>query len=161
MRVYGFLAIVLGFLVAVSAYMIISFIIPEQAFLLALATGLLFGVILYPVLIILDHRRNKQYEKFEKTITSPVLYKSVGNFETAVGIKNGNIYFCRDGVLFVSFENKSPLVDQLTYDAIERWELTDTAHISVFLTDGRYYFIAVPNAADALKALERNELMRR
>lgn len=66
MRVYGFLAIVLGFLVAVSAYMIISFIIPEQAFLLALATGLLFGVILYPVLIILDHRRNKQYEKFEK-----------------------------------------------------------------------------------------------
>ena len=48
-----------------------------------------------------------QMEVFEKEITSPVFYKTNGNFNLGNGkVKNGNIYFCEAGIVCVSLEEK-------------------------------------------------------
>ena len=39
---------------------------------------------------------DKKYAEFEKKITSPVFYKTNGNFNLGNGkVKNGNIYFAK------------------------------------------------------------------
>lgn len=147
---------------AAAAYLIFAFILPEDALKLALFCGLILYVLLAVYMLIHSAVVGKRYEKAEKNITSPVLYKANGNFQLGEDgkVANGNIYFCDDMVVFAALESKPYAAEGLCYDEIEGVSC-DELHFTFYAKNGRVYFITVPNAPEIAKILEEKGLLTR
>ena len=76
--------------------------IDEYAFLIFTLVGLLAFISMLLFFTVYLKIMDKRYSKFEEYITSPVFYKTNGNFNLGNGkVKNGNIYFCEVGIVCV------------------------------------------------------------
>lgn len=146
-------SVITGSFFGLITYIILIMIEPEIAFVLSWISGLLFCILLLWTLVIASKINEKRYLKFEKNINFEIFYKTNGNFTTANGIINGNIYFCERGIVFVSLDKKPYAVDEVLLENIQRYEI-DNTHINIYTKDWKKYFIVVPDANNVLQILK-------
>ena len=155
MKAKVFLSAFTGFLFGLIGYFVLLLLDIDQPFQLAALSGLLFALLLFPVLVVYGNIMDKRYAKFEKEITSPIFYKTSGNFNLGNGkIKNGNIYFCEAGIVCVCLEEKPYTLDEILLHDIDRYTYT-FSQLNVFTNDGRLFVITVPRADEIIDLLMR------
>ena len=155
MKAKVFLSAFTGFLFGLIGYFVLLLLDIDQPFQLAALSGLLFALLLFPVLVVYGNIMDKRYAKFEKEITSPIFYKTSGNFNLGNGkIKNGNIYFCEAGIVCVCLEEKPYTLDEILLQDIDRYTYT-FSQLNVFTNDGRLFVITVPKADEIIDLLMR------
>ena len=155
MKAKVFLSAFTGFLFGLIGYFVLLLLDIDQPFQLAALSGLLFALLLFPVLVVYGNIMDKRYAKFEKEITSPIFYKTSGNFNLGNGkIKNGNIYFCEAGIVCVCLVEKPYTLDEILLQDIDRYTYT-FSELNVFTNDGRLFVITVPRADEIIDLLIR------
>ena len=155
MKAKVFLSAFTGFLFGLIGYFVLLLLDIDQPFQLAALSGLLFALLLFPVLVVYGNIMDKRYAKFEKEITSPIFYKTSGNFNLGNGkIKNGNIYFCEAGIVCVCLEEKPYTLDEILLQNIDHYTYT-FSELNVFTNDGRLFVITVPRADEIIDLLMR------
>ena len=121
------LSAITGFLFALITYFLLQYLEIQDAFWISVFAGLLFYILLLSFLLIYEKITDKKYAEFEKEITSPVFYKTNGNFNLGNGkVKNGNIYFCRAGIVCVCLDEKPYTLDEILIQDIDSYEFGDT-----------------------------------
>ncbi len=144
MKAKAFLSAFTGFLFGLIGYFVLLLLDIDQPFQLAVLSGLLFALLLFPVLIVYEQAINKRYKKFEKEILSPVFLKVNGNFYLGGSdVKNGNIYFCEDGIVCICLEDKPYTKDEILLQNIDHFRYTPT-QLSIFTNDERIFVITLP-----------------
>ena len=157
MKAKVFLSAFTGFLFGLIAYFVLLLLDIDQPLQLAVISGLLFALLLFPVLVVYGNTMDKRYAKFEKEITSPIFYKINGNFNLGNGkIKNGNIYFCEAGIVCVCLEEKPYTLDEILLQDVERYQF-DNIHLNIFAKDGRIFVITLPDAQKVIEVLQEKE----
>lgn len=150
-----FLSAFTGFFFALIGYFVLLLLGIDQPFQLAALSGLLFALLLFPVLVVYGNIMDKRYEKFEKEITSPIFYKTNGNFNLGNGkVKNGNIYFCEAGIVCVCLEDKPYTLDEIRLQNIDRYTYT-LSQLNIYTNDGKLFIITVPKADELIDLLIR------
>ena len=145
-----------GVMLAIPTFLIIIFIMPEVALPLSLAAGLLSTLMMFLFLVIYERILNRKFAKFEATIASPILYKTNGNIRFGKKVKNGNLYFCENGVVFASLEEKPHVIHRLLFEDIEMWEFV-FIHVNIHMKDGKIYQYQIPDVPQAQESLEEKE----
>ena len=155
MKAKVFLSAFTGFFFGLIGYFVLLLLDIDQPFQLAALSGLLFALLLFPVLVVYGNIMDKRYAKFEKEITSPIFYKTNGNFNLGNGkVKNGNVYFCEAGIICVCLEEKPYTLDEILLQDIDRYTYT-FLQLNVFTNDGRLFVITVPRADEIIDLLMR------
>jgi len=155
MKAKVFLSAFTGFLFGLIGYFVLLLLDIDQPFQLAVISGLLFALLLLPVLVVYGNIMDKRYAKFEKEITSPIFYKTNGYFNLGNGkVKNGNIYFCEAGIVCVCLEEKPYTLDEILLQNIDRYTYT-FSQLNIFTNDGRLFVITVPKADEIIDLLMR------
>lgn len=117
----------------------------ENSGLMAASAGILFALLLFLYMTIHEKLLNRRYAQAEERILSPVFLKTNGNFNLGNGVKNGNLYFCEDGIVFVFLETRPYGLEVLSIDEIEQYRF-DTARVESDTKDGRRYLITTAKA---------------
>ena len=157
MKAKVFLSVFTGFLFGLIGYFVLLLSDIAQPFQLAVMSGLLFALLLFPVLVVYGNIMDKRYAKFEKEITSPIFYKTNGNFNLGNGkVKNGNIYFCEAGIVCVCLDEKPYILDEILLQDVERYQF-DSIHLNIFAKDGRIFVITLPDAQKVIEVLREKE----
>ena len=160
MKAKVFLSAFTGFLFGLIGYFVLLLLDIDQPFQLAALSGLLFALLLFPVLVVYGNIMDKRYAKFEKEITSPIFYKTSGNFNLGNGkIKNGNIYFCEAGIVCVCLEEKPYTLDEILLQNIDHYTYTFT-QLNIFTNDDRLFVITVPKVDETIDILMRKGWIR-
>ena len=160
MKAKVFLSAFTGFLFGLIGYFVLLLLDIDQPFQLAALSGLLFALLLFPVLVVYGNIMDKRYTKFEKEITSPIFYKTSGNFNLGNGkIKNGNIYFCEAGIVCVCLEEKPYTLDEILLQNIDHYTYTFT-QLNIFTNDDRLFVITVPKVDEIIDILMRKGWIR-
>ena len=155
MKAKVFLSAFTGFLFGLFGYFILLLLHIEQAFLLAVLSGLLFALLLFPVLVVYGNIMDNRYAKFEKEITSPIFYKTNGNFNLGNGkVKNGNIYFCEAGIVCVCLEEKPYSLDEILIQNIAHFSYTFT-QLNIITNDNRLFVITAPKVDEIIDIITR------
>ena len=150
-----FLSAFTGFFFGLIGYFVLFLLDIDHAFQLAVLCGLLFALLLVPILVVYGNIMDKRYAKFEKEITSPIFYKATGNFNLGNGkVKNGTIYFCEAGIVCVCLEEKPYTLDEILLQNIDHYTYT-LSQLNVFTNDGRLFVITVPKADEIIDLLMR------
>ena len=153
MKAKAILSAIIGFVFGLITYLVLRCIEESDALILAVISGLLVYLLLFPFLIIYGKVLDKRYAKFEQEITSPIFYKTNGNFNLGNGkVKNGNIYFCESGIVCVCLEEKPYTLDEILLQNIDHYTYTFT-QLNVFTNDGRLFVITVPKADEIIDIL--------
>ncbi len=160
MKAKVFLSAFTGFFFGLIGYFVLLLLDIDQPFQLAALSGLLFALLLFPVLVVYGNIMDKRYAKFEKEITSPIFYKTSGNFNLGNGkIKNGNIYFCEAGIVCVCLEEKPYTLDEILLQNIDHYTYTFT-QLNIFTNDDRLFVITVPKVDEIIDILMRKGWIR-
>lgn len=157
MKTKAVLSAITGFLFGLITYFLLRYLELDDALLISAWGGLLFYILLLSFLLVYGKIMDKKYAKFEKEITSPVFYKTNGNFNLGNGkIKNGNIYFCEAGIVCICLDDKPYTLDEILLQDIDHYQFDD-AHLNIFAKDGRIFVVTVPDAKKIMKVLERKK----
>lgn len=148
-----FLSALGGLFFGLITFIILIFVDPKDAFIFSILSGLLFCLLLLWTLVISSKISDKKYLEFEKNINSEIFYKTNGNFTTANGVINGNVYFCERGIVFVSLDKKPYAVEEVLLEDIQRYEV-DNIHFNVYTKDWKKYLIMIPDADNVLQVLK-------
>jgi hypothetical protein len=155
MKAKAVLSTITGFFFGLIGYFVLLLLDIDQPFQLGALSGLLFALLLFPVLVVYGNIMDKRYAKFEKEITSPIFYKTNGNFNLGNGkVKNGNVYFCEAGIVCVCLEEKPYTLDEILLQNIDHYTYT-SSELNVFTNDGRLFVITVPRADEIIDLLMR------
>ena len=158
MKAKVFLSAFTGFLFGLIGYFVLLLLDIDQPFQLAALSGLLFALLLFPVLVVYGNIMDKRYAKFEKEITSPIFYKTNGNFNLGNGkVKNGNVYFCEAGIVCVCLEEKPYTLDEILLQNIDHYTYTFT-QLNIFTNDDRLFVITVPKVDEIIDILMRKDI---
>ena len=129
-----------------AGYLLLSVLQIEDALLYALLAAALFFLALSAVLRISLAKKAKKYHAIEQQLHLQYFHKSNGNFDLGNGtVKNGNIYFCEDGIFCLCLDEKPYALDVLEKDQIARIDAEDI-HMRIMTWDGRRYIITLPDA---------------
>ena len=160
MKAKVFLSAFTGFLFGLIGYFVLFLLDIDQPFQLAALSGLLSALLLFPVLVVYGNIMDKRYAKFEKEITSPIFYKTNGNFNLGNGkVKNGNVYFCEAGIVCVCLEEKPYTLDEILLQNIDHYTYTFT-QLNIFTNDDRLFVITVPKVDEIIDILMRKGWIR-
>ena len=155
MKATAFVAAFCGILFALIGYFVLLLLDIDQPFQLAVICGLLFALLLFPVLVVYQNIMDKRYAKFEKEITSPIFYKTNGNFNLGNGkVKNGNIYFCEAGIVCVCLEEKPYSLDEILIQNIAHFSYTFT-QLNIITNDNRLFVITAPKVDEIIDIITR------
>ena len=151
------LSAITGFLFALITYFLLQYPEKQDAFWISVFAGLLFYILLLSFLLIYEKITDKKYAEFEKEITSPVFYKTNGNFNLGNGkVKNGNVYFCEAGIVCLCLEEKPYTLDEILLQNVDRYQFDDI-HLNIFTKDGRLFVITLPDAKNVIKTLKEKD----
>ena len=156
MKIKAGLSVITGFFFGLGTFFVLKFLDIENALGFSVMSGLLFYLLLFCFLVIHGKVMDKKYNEFEKVITSPIFYKTNGNFNLGYKVKNGNIYFCEAGIVCVSLDEKPYTLDEITMDNIKRLYFTDI-RLVIETEDDNVFFITIPDAKRAYEALKEKE----
>ena len=129
------------------------FWVPNYALLLAVSSGVISAILLYIAIVISEKTTNKKYSVIEKELKIPFFYKSNGNFIIGNNVKNGNIYFCESGIVFVSVDVKPHAIENLSKSNIDTYKFENLC-MTIYTKDGKTFLIMLPNAKDVLRKLQ-------
>ena len=153
MKAKAVLSAITGFFFGFITYFVLRYIKEPDAFLFSIISGFLFYLLLFLFLIVYEKVVNKQYERFEKDILSPVFLKVNGNFYLGGSdVKNGNIYFCEDGIVCVCLEDKPYTKDEILLQNIDHFRYTPT-QLSIFTNDERIFVITLVRTDEIIDIL--------
>ena len=153
MKAKAVLSAITGFFFGFITYFVLRYIKEPDAFLFSIISGLLFYLLLFLFLIVYEKVVNKQYERFEKDILSPVFLKVNGNFYLGGSdVKNGNIYFCEDGIVCVCLEDKPYTKNEILLQNIDHFRYTPT-QLSIFTNDERIFVITLARTDEIIDIL--------
>lgn len=157
MKPYLFLSAFTGLLFALIGYCVLHFLGIPEPFRLSAACGSLFSLLLLSFLVIHGKVTKRKYTELERKLHSPVFYKTNGNFTLPDGrVRNGNIYFCEDGIVCVSLDGKPHTLDEILVTDIEKYRFDDI-HLHIFTRDGMIFLITLPDVQAVMEALrEKN-----
>ena len=154
MKAKAILSAITGSFFAFITYFVLRCSEIPDAFLISGLGGLLFFILLFLVLDVYGRMMDKRYARFEKEITSPIFYKTNGNFALGNGnIKNGNIYFCEAGIVCIGLEEKPYTLDEILLQDIDHYQFGDV-HLNIFAKDGRLFVITLPDAQNVIEVLK-------
>lgn len=146
-----------GFLFGFLGFFALCLMDMDHPFPLALLSGVLFGFLLFLVLIVWETVSEKRYAKLEKEILSPVFYQT-GTL-IALGpkkVRSGKVYFCEAGIVLISLDEKPCLMEEIRLQDIERYQF-DNIHLHIFTKDGRMFVLTFPNVREAMDALKQRD----
>ncbi len=156
-KVKAGLSAVLGFFFGLITYLLLSYLELDGAFKIGVICGIGFYLALLIFLYVYEEKMNKKYAEFEKDITSPIFYNTNGNFNLGNGkIKNGNIYFCENGIVCVCLEEKPYTLDEILLQDIDRYQY-DNVHLNIYTKDGRVFVVTVPDVAKIIEILQEKK----
>ena len=147
-----FLSAFTGFLFGLMGYFVLRLTKEPQAFVLAALGGALFAILLFVYLVVHGYVMDRRYARFEKRMTESVICKANGNIRFHNGnMKNGNLYFCETGVIFICVESRPYLREEIPLENIAgiTYALTQ---LNIATMDHRVFAITLPNA-DKIAAL--------
>lgn len=155
MKTKFILSLITSLIFAAMGFVLMLILKVPNALLYAVFIGLLFYILLFVTMIIYEKAVNRKYRKFEKTITSPVFYKTNGNFMLSGDvITNANIYFCDDGIIFAQLVDKPYSVERIPLESIKDIKYDEIGiRLAIFTTDEKLYFITLENSHEAVKAI--------
>ena len=157
MKAKAILSAITAFFFGLITYFVLQYIEEPDAFLFAVISGLLFYLMLFVFLIIHEKVMNKKYAEFEKKILSPIFHKTNGNYKLHNGkIKNANIYFCEDGIAFISLDEKPYVIEEIHKSNIYRIQCDDI-HFNINTSDGKFYIITMPDAKEVFRKLKERD----
>lgn len=134
-----------GFFFGSMGFFVLLLLNIEHAFPLSIASGLLFALLLFPVMVIYEKILNIRYAKYEKELFSPVFYQSNGNFTLDnKKVRNGNIYFCEAGIVCVFLEEKPYTSVKILLQDIDRIQF-DQFTLTIRVKDGRVFTVTLPD----------------
>ena len=154
MKIKAGLSAALGIAFGLGAYFILEFLAIDNALAFSIMSGLLFYLLIFCYLVVHGKVMDKKYNKFEKEITSPIFYKANGNFNLGNGkVKNGNIYFCDEGIVCVCLDEKPYALDEVLKTDIKELYF-DNIRLVIETKDDRAFYITTSDVNGVLKALE-------
>ena len=157
MKAKALLSAITGFFFGLITYFLLQYLEMDNALLISVFAGLLFYILLFVFLLVYGKIMDKKYAEFEKKITSPIFYKTNGNFNLGNGkVKNGNIYFCEVGIVCLCLDEKPYTLDEILLQDIDRYQFDDI-HLNIFAKDGRLFVITLPDAKDVIKTLNEKD----
>lgn len=157
MKVNTLLSAITGFFFGLITYFSLQYLEMDNTLLISVFSGLLFYILLFLFLLVYGKIMNKRYEEFEKEITSPVFYKTNGNFNLGYGkVKNGNIYFCEAGIVCLCLDEKPYTLEEILVQDVDYYQFDDI-HLNIFTKDGRLFVITLPDAKNVIKALKKKQ----
>lgn len=157
MKAKAILSAITGLFFGLTTYFVLRYIEEPAAFLFAVIGGLFFHLVLFVFLIIHEKVMNKKYAEFEKKILSPIFHKTNGNFKLHNGkIKNANIYFCEDGIVLISLDEKTFIMEEIQRSNIYRIQCDDI-HFNINTSDGKFYTITMPDAKEVFQKLKEKD----
>ena len=126
---------------------------------IALALGLLVlalsAMAMHVILSVVEVRVNRQYAKIERLLQSPILYRTVANFNLGSGVVNGRVYVCKTGIVFASIDQTPYAVQQIPADMLARYE-HEEINLRLYTKDGREYHLVLPDAPEVIAAIKAN-----
>ncbi|MBQ5761233.1 MAG: hypothetical protein IIW02_00285 [Clostridia bacterium] len=153
MKVKALLSAITGFFFGLITYFLLQYLQMDDALLISGLGGFLFYILLFVFLLVYGKIMDKKYAEFEKEITSPIFYKTNGNFNLGNGkVKNGNIYFCEAGIVCLCLDEKPYALDEILVQDIDYYQFDDI-HLNIFTKDGRLFVITLPDAKNIIKVL--------
>lgn len=153
MKVRLYLSIFMGLFFGIAGYWVLVYLGFSEALIYSILAGILFALLLFIFLLLEEKYMNKKYTEVEKFISSPVLLKANGNFDLGNTVKNGNIYFCEESIVFISLDSKPYAVEEVHVSNIEKFEYDSVTKINIYTKDYRLFKIMtgdVPKIIDAL-----------
>lgn len=146
-----------SFLFGLITFFVLNLLNIDNVLVLSVIAGLITYLLLFPYLILHEKMMNKKYAEIEKKITSPIFYKTNTNFDLGRGeIKNGNLYFCEDGIVCVCVETKPYVFQQIPLHNIERYQFDDI-HLNIFVSDGRVLVATACNVREIIEVLREKQ----
>ena len=153
MKAKAILSAITGLFFGLITYFVLWYLEEPDAFLLSVISGLLVYILLFAFLVVYGKILDKRYEKFEVEISSPIFYKTNGNFYLGDSdIKNGNIYFCEDGIICVCLDDKPHTLDEILLQNIDHFRYTPT-QLSIFTNDERVFVITLSKTNEIIDLL--------
>ena len=146
-------SIICGGIFASMLFVVLLIMNQDLAFPMAILGGAVMTLALHIIFSVLEKRRQKKYAKLEKEIKSPIFYQTEGVFHLGNKVKNGNIYFCEEGIVLASLDEKPYACDEILISNIEKYEF-GKAQMSIYTKDGRAFLISMPNAEIVLNELK-------
>ena len=157
MKAKALLSAITSFFFGLITYFLLQYLEMDDALLISVFGGLLFYILLFVFLLVYGKIMDKKYAEFEKEITSPIFYKTNGNFNLGNGkVKNGNIYFCEAGIVCICLDEKPYTLDEILVQDIDHYQLDDI-HLNIFTKDGRLFVITLPDAKNVIKTLKEKD----
>ena len=157
MKAKALLSAITGFFFCLITYFLLQYLEMDDALLIAVFGGLLVYILLFVFLLVYGKVMDKKYAEFEKEITSPIFYKTNGNFNLGNGkVKNGNIYFCEAGIVCLCLDEKPYTLDEILLQDVDRYQFDDI-HLNIFTKDGRLFVITLPDAKNVIKTLKEKD----
>ena len=151
------LSAITGFFFGLFTYFLLHYLRIDNALLISVFAGFLFYIILFVFLLIYGKITDKKYAKFEKDITSPVFYKTNGNFNLGNGkVKNGDIYFCEAGIVCLCLDEKPYTLDEISLPDIDYYQFDDM-HLNIFTKDERLFVITLPDTKNVIAKLKEKD----
>ena len=153
---------ILSLFISVPVSIVVFFLfykIDEHAFLISILFGFLSFVLMFLFLTVYKKIMDKRYAEFEKEITSPILYKTNGNFNLGNNkVRNGNIYVCEERIICAFLEEKPYTVDEISLSSIERFQC-DGFHLNIITNNNRLFLISIPDAENIINILKEKDLI--
>ena len=151
------LSAITGFFFGLITYFLLQYSETDDALLISVFGGLLFYLLLFIFFLVYGKMMDKKYAEFEKEITSPIFYKTNGNFNLGNGkVKNGNIYFCEAGIVCLCLDEKPYTLDEILLQDVDHYQFDDI-HLNIFTKDERVFVITLSDAKNVIKTLrEKN-----
>ena len=151
-RLYAALSLTGGFLVAMITWGLcaVTQLLPNPLEM-SLFLGAVFGLTLYPVLIWSEKRREKIYQSFEASLSTPFFCKINGNVTLKKGVKNGNLYFCEGGIVIALLNEKPTFLEIIPKEEIAAFQF-DGAYLVIHTVDG-YSFTVTSAEVEALRKI--------
>lgn len=155
MKTKFIVSFITGLFFGTASYILLLIFRIPRAFLMAVFSGLLFYITMFLFMIFYEKAVNRKYRKFEKTIFSPVFFKTNGNFMLSGDvITNANIYFCDDGIIIAKLEEKPHNVEHIPLEKIKDVRYDDYGiHLVIVTAEEDFYCITLENSHDAVRAI--------
>ena len=151
------LSAITGFFFGLITYFLLQYSETDDALLISVFGGLLFYLLLFIFFLVYGKMMDKKYAEFEKEITSPIFYKTNGNFNLGNGkVKNGNIYFCEAGIVCLCLDEKPYTLDEILLQDVDHYQFDDI-HLNIFTKDERVFVITLSDAKNVIKALREKD----
>lgn len=126
-------------------YVILLFVLPEEALTLATFAGSAFGLILYGYLVLHSRRMDRIYSEFAKTLPEGVLLQTNGNFRIDNGrVRNGNLYIYADLIVVASLDEKPHFIERIPRDRVEFLRL-ESGLLNLSIRDGSTLSFMLPD----------------